>query len=59
MNIVSAKFSNPDNSAVLLNTVEAGAVIVFLDGDDVSGGWRPVYLAWAETHETEPFTPDA
>ena len=46
MTILSAAFSNLEKSAVLLQTSEAGSVMLLLDGDDNSGGWRAVYLAW-------------
>ena len=52
MTIVSAKFANSQRSVVEAKTVEAGAVLVPIEGPDFSGGWQEVYLAWAGAHET-------
>lgn len=48
MTISSAKFTNPACMAVVLSTVEAGSVLVFLEGDDFSGGWRAAYDTWIQ-----------
>jgi len=56
MTIIDAKYANPSLSAVVVQTVEAGAVLVPVDGDDFSGGWRDVYLNWSEDHETEAYS---
>ncbi len=55
MKILFAKFANADCSVVELRTVEAGAVLVPLDGPDVSGGWQEVYAAWAQGNETDAY----
>lgn len=44
--IMVAKFANSERSVVEVQTVEAGAVLVALDGPDISGGWREAYSAW-------------
>ena len=47
MTILSAAFSNLEKSAVLLQTSEAGSVMLDLTTpNDNSGGWRAVYQAW-------------
>jgi hypothetical protein len=54
--ILSAKYANPHGSVVVAQTVEAGAELVYLDGPEISGGWREIYLAWREDHETEDYS---
>ncbi|GAT35625.1 hypothetical protein TSACC_3696 [Terrimicrobium sacchariphilum] len=55
MTITSARYANVERSAVEVQTVEAGAVLVPLDGPDVSGGWRVMYSAWAQSNETTAY----
>jgi len=55
MTIAFAKYANDERSVVEVQTVEAGAVLVSLNGPDVSGGWREVYSAWAQSNETAAF----
>lgn len=58
MTILSAQFANPDQTAVLLQTAEAGAVLISLeDAPDCSGGWRDAYLEFSESNLTQPFQP--
>jgi hypothetical protein len=45
--ILSAQFANASQTAVVLATQEAGAVLIEIGpGQDVSGGWRAVWEAW-------------
>ncbi|PTX99162.1 hypothetical protein DB345_01955 [Spartobacteria bacterium LR76] len=55
MTIVSAKFANPERSVVEVQTLESGAVLVPLDGQDISGGWRDVYSIWTQSNETAAY----
>lgn len=59
MNILNAKFCNPDSSAVVIQTAERGAVAIQLTGDDNSGGLRADYLAWGQQNPTTPFVAPA
>ncbi|MBN8708996.1 MAG: hypothetical protein BGO12_19775 [Verrucomicrobia bacterium 61-8] len=59
MTIIFAKFANASRSSVELLTVEAGSVIVSLDGRDVSGGWQEVYSEWAPENETAEYVEPA
>lgn len=55
MTIVSAKFANPERSVAEVQTLESRAVLVPLDGADISGGWREVYSTWAQSNETAAY----
>ncbi len=49
MTIISAKFANMEETAVILQTGEAGAVALDLMGSgDNSGGWRTIFEEWIQ-----------
>lgn len=55
--ITSARVTCPGGTAVVATTVEAGDILIPLDGPDVSGGWREPYQAWrADGGVPEPWT---
>jgi hypothetical protein len=54
MTILTATFANSEETAVLLQTSEAGSVMLDLTQEkDNSNGWRDVYQAW--TGVTSPY----
>lgn len=53
--ITSATYCNSDNTAVVVQTADHGAVVIELMGNDNSGGLRDVYLAWAQSNVTAPY----
>ncbi|GAT33301.1 hypothetical protein TSACC_21714 [Terrimicrobium sacchariphilum] len=55
MTITAAKYANAQRSIVEVQTLEAGAVLVPLDGPDVSGGWRDVLYRWVEFFSPDPY----
>lgn len=56
MTITSARSANPEGTALVLETAEAGAILICLEGSDVSGGWRDTYLEWREGHEADAYS---
>lgn len=49
MTIVAAKFANSEDSSVVLQTAQAGAVLIQLgNAPDVSGGWQDEYIRWSQ-----------
>lgn len=64
MTIQSANYANPDGTAVLLHTDEAGDVCVDLQYPASSGPWAEVFTQWLADGNTptpyvEPFNPAA
>jgi len=60
--ILAAQFANASQTAVVLTTQEAGAVLIEIGPEqDVSGGWRAAWEAWegetAAYVEPEPPAP--
>lgn len=53
--ITSATYCNSEQSAVIVNTDDRGAVAIQFDGPDNSGGLRDVYLQWAQNNATAPY----
>lgn len=53
MNIISAKFANPEETAVELNTEESGMVLI---DPQQTGVLQETYQQWAVDHETEPYS---
>lgn len=48
MTITTAKFANAENTFVVLSTLEAGLILLFLDQENLSGGWRHAYDVWLQ-----------
>lgn len=57
MTILSATYCDADSSAVIAETIEAGAVLIPVSGDDYSGGWQAVLAEWSLTNPIQPFEP--
>ena len=55
MNIISAKWSNGDNTALEVFTDTCGSVIIYVKEDAGANNWHELALAWLGENTPNPF----